>query len=128
MTKTIAIIDDDLDFLEWLKIGLKMEEYNVITATTGKDGLNLVRDNKIDLIILDIILTDINGFDIIKKLKAGISTSKIPVIAVTGFYKEAEYVQKGYETGVDDFLLKPFSYELLSVKIKKILGTLVTNE
>jgi len=67
MTKTIAIIDDDLDFLEWLKIGLKMEEYNVITATTGKDGLNLVRDNKIDLIILDIILTDINGFDIIKK-------------------------------------------------------------
>ena len=119
MTKTIAIVDDDVDFLEWLKIGLSMEGYNVITATSGKDGLNLVRDNKIDLIILDIKLLDMDGFEFAKICKQ--QYSKIPIVAVSGFFKVAEYIQKGYEAGVDDFLTKPFSYELLSVKIKKIL-------
>ena len=119
MNETIAVIDDDVDFLEWLKIGLSMEGYNVTTATSGKNGLNLVRDNKIDLIILDIKLPDIDGFEFTKICKQ--QYSKIPIIMVTGFFKVAEYIQKGYEAGVDDFLLKPFSYELLSVKIAKLL-------
>jgi len=117
----ILIIDDDIDFLEWLETGLKSEGYNVFSATNAGDGLNVLKNNDIHLIVLDILLPDVNGFEFVKKLKLNRDTKNIPIVAVTGVYKESEYKQKGYELGVDDFLTKPFSYNFLAVKIKKIL-------
>ncbi len=117
----ILIIDDDTDFLEWLETGLLIDNYKVFTATTAEDGVKILKNNKIHLIILDILLPDINGFEFIKKIKTDKDTQDIIIVAVTGVYKEAELKQKGYEAGADDFLTKPFSYNFLSVKIKKLL-------
>ncbi|MFN7182284.1 MAG: response regulator transcription factor [Planctomycetota bacterium] len=122
--KSILVIDDDIDFLEWLKIGLTSQGYKVFTATTGKDGLNILKNNEINLIVLDILLPDIDGFELIKKLKMDEKPNKkIPILAVTGVYKEAEYKQKGFSLGVDDFITKPFSYKFLAAKVKKLLET-----
>lgn len=118
---TILIIDDDIEFSEWLKIGLSLEGYNVLTATTAKDGLDLLNTNRVDLIILDLILPDITleEFGLLKRLKQ--QYNEIPVIVVSGIYKKDENIQKAYELGADGYLIKPFSYDLLSVKIKKLL-------
>ncbi len=121
MSQNILIIDDDTDFLQWLETGLISQGYNVSTATTARDGLKILNNNKIHLIILDIYLPDIDGFTIIKELKTNRDTKDVPVIVVSGVYKKPEDEQKSYELGADDYLKKPFSYKFLNVKVKKLL-------
>ncbi len=117
----ILVIDDDEDFLNWIVFGLNNAGYEVITSTTAKDGLKLLEEKKdeILLVIIDIALPDKNGFELIKNVK--LKYSYIPIIGISGVYKSQDVIYKGYELGADEFLVKPFSYEFLMVKIKNIL-------
>lgn len=116
MMKKLLIIEDDPAILIGLESAL--EEYELISSTEGADGLIKALDNSIDLIILDIMLPIMNGFDICKELrKKGLHT---PIIMLTSKKEEADKVF-GFETGADDYVTKPFSINELKMRIKALL-------
>jgi DNA-binding response OmpR family regulator len=119
--KRILVIDDDEDFLEWVETGLASENFQVITAENGRGGLKLVETHEPDLVIVDLYLPDIEGFDICQQLKSDNKTRHIPVILVTGVFKNIDAIDKGYQSGADDFLIKPFSYEQLRIRVLRQL-------
>lgn len=115
--KKILVCDDEISILNMVKIFLSKEGYEVITANCGREALSLISSKNPDLIILDVMLPDINGFDILKTISA---KYKIPVIMLTA---KSDTVDKilGLEFGADDYVTKPFDMRELSARIKALL-------
>ena len=121
MDKTILLVDDEPDILKMLEVRLKKSGYNIIMAPTGEECLQKAEKEHPDLVLLDILLPGISGFEVARQLKAKASTKDIPVIIVTALIgKDVE--NKGLERGADYFISKPFDPEELLAKIKTILG------
>lgn len=116
----ILIIEDDKDIAELVEFNLKQENFRVQTASNGSKGLAKAKESKPDLIILDLMLPDMGGFDICKALKADESTKKIPVLILTAKSEEIDRIV-GFEVGADDYLTKPFSPRELVLRIKAVL-------
>ena len=120
MEKMILLVDDEPDMLEMLGLRLKKIGYKVITATTGEECLQKAEEKYPDLILLDILLPGMSGFEVARQLKVKKMTRDIPIIMVTALIgKGAE--TKGKEHGADYFISKPFDPEDLLSKIKTIL-------
>jgi DNA-binding response OmpR family regulator len=116
--KKILIIEDELNMVYGLKDNLEFEGYEVAIATEGTSGLERILQNKYDLILLDIMLPQISGFDICKAVrKEGINT---PIVLLTAKGEEIDKVL-GLELGADDYITKPFSLRELLARIKAIL-------
>lgn len=115
---TILAIDDTIENLDLLKEML--EEYDVIDTTNGKDGIALAKQQKIDLILLDIIMPDINGYEVCKILKNSEKTRHIPIIFLTGQHNE-QSIEKAYDLGASDYVTKPFLPGELLARVKKEL-------
>jgi len=114
----ILIIEDDPVIREFLQTGLKYEEYQISASSTGKDGLEAFRQDIFDLIILDIMLPDINGFDVCRRIRSFGST--IPILMLT-VKKDVSDRVKGLDSGADDYLTKPFSFDELLARIRALL-------
>ena len=120
MAKTILLVDDEPDMLETLGMRLTKAGYKVITSVTGEECLQKAEEKYPDLILLDILLPGLSGFEVAKRLKAKKITEDIPIIMVTALIgKDVE--AKGLERGADYFISKPFDPEELLSKIKTIL-------
>jgi DNA-binding response OmpR family regulator len=116
--KKILIVEDELNMVNGLKDNLEFEGYEVDFAVEGKAGLQKVLQNKYDLILLDVMLPEMSGFDICKTArKEGVST---PVILLTAKGEEIDKVL-GLELGADDYITKPFSLRELLARIRAIL-------
>ena len=116
--KKILIIEDELNMVNGLKDNLEFEGYEVEIAMEGGSGLERIMQNKYDLILLDIMLPQISGFDICKAVrKEGINT---PIVLLTAKGEEIDKVL-GLELGADDYITKPFSLRELLARIKAIL-------
>jgi DNA-binding response OmpR family regulator len=114
----ILIVEDEAPMLQGLKDNLEFEGYLVDTAPEGNSGLEKILTNKYDLVLLDVMLPYISGFDICKRArKEGIST---PIILLTAKGEEIDKVL-GLELGADDYITKPFSLRELLARIKAIL-------
>jgi len=110
--KTILIVDDTIENLDILSELL--EAYDVVETTSGVDALEIVNNQEIDLILLDIIMPNLNGFEVCQKLKSHPKTSKIPIIFLSAKSSQDD-IQKGFEIGAVDYVTKPFNpTELLS--------------
>lgn len=118
--KTILVIEDERDLLELISFNLEKEGYRVMTASEGTTGLDTARNNLPDLILLDLMLPGISGFEICKILKKHEKTSRIPVIMLTAKSEEIDRVV-GFEVGADDYVVKPFSNRELMLRIKAVL-------
>jgi DNA-binding response OmpR family regulator len=116
--KKILIIEDELKMIEGLKDNLEFEGYEVDSANEGNSGLQKVLLNQYDLILLDVMLPGVSGFDICKSArKEGVNT---PIILLTAKGEEIDKVL-GLELGADDYITKPFSLRELIARIKTIL-------
>lgn len=114
----ILIIEDDLAILRGLKDNLEYESYEVLTATDGNEGYCLIREKKPDLIILDLMLPKMSGYELCQKVrKEGINT---PILMLTARSEEVDRVL-GLDMGADDYLTKPFSVAELLARIRAIL-------
>ncbi len=113
----ILIVDDEKNIVELIKFHLKKESYRVIEAYKGKDALELFKKEKPDLIILDLMLPDMGGFEICKLIR---KESKVPIIMLTAKGEEVDKIL-GFELGADDYLTKPFSPRELLARIKAVL-------
>lgn len=116
----ILIIDDEMNIVELLKYNLEANGYKVIYALTGKEGLTYSLQNKPDLILLDIMLPEVDGFDICKEIKRNKDTENIPIIMLTAKSEEFDKIL-GLELGADDYITKPFSVRELLARIKVVL-------
>jgi two-component system alkaline phosphatase synthesis response regulator PhoP len=121
----ILLIDDDVDFVEATKIILESKSYEVIVAYNGDKGLQKAREEKPDLILLDIIMPVEDGFTAAEELKKDSQLSKIPVLMLTGFAAKrggtAIPVSRGFTLEAEDYIDKPVSPEELLARIEKHL-------
>ena len=125
MTKKILLIDDSPFFRGQLKLSLG-REYEVIEAGTGADGLDMVKREKPDLVLLDIVMPDYSGFDICRILRESDSNNLMPIIMITS-QDAQEDVLVGLELGADDYVKKPFNERELLSRIKNILRRIDRN-
>ncbi|MBM3255291.1 MAG: response regulator [Candidatus Omnitrophica bacterium] len=119
--KRILLIEDEGDLLEMAKFRLEANEYEVITARDGQEGLAKARKEKPDLIILDLMLPKIDGYKVCRMLKFDNKHKHIPIIIVTARAQESDE-KLGFEVGADAYLTKPLESQLLLQKIKELLG------
>jgi two-component system alkaline phosphatase synthesis response regulator PhoP len=121
----ILLVDDDPDFVEATKVVLQSQPYEVITALSGREGLKKAREEKPDLVLLDIIMPDVDGFQVCQQLKKDPQLSRIPVIMITSFsekYMETSLgVSQGLNLEAEDFVDKPVAPAELLVRVAKWL-------
>lgn len=118
--KTIAIVDDEPDILELVSLNLKKAGFKTKEFQTGESFFAHIQKNDIDLVILDLMLPDSDGFEICKFLKKNEKFSSIPVIMLTARGDEMEKVL-GLEIGADDYITKPFSPRELVARVKVVM-------
>lgn len=117
MTKRILVIDDDQKISIMMKRGLTFEGYEVEVANDGREGLMKVLELTPDLVILDVMMSGINGIEVCRRLRKG---GNILILIVTGRDSVADRVE-GLENGADDYLIKPFAFEELVARVKALL-------
>jgi DNA-binding response OmpR family regulator len=121
----ILIIEDDVSILRGLKDNLTFEGYRVHTSTDGQEGLKLALEKHIDLLLLDIMLPGMNGYEICRRLKK--EKPQVPVIMITARGSEMDTVA-GLDIGADDYISKPFSIHELLARVRAVLRRSSTDE
>jgi DNA-binding response OmpR family regulator len=113
----ILAVDDEQRMVRFIQLNLEQDGFDVITAYTGKEALEQVRTQLPDLILLDIMMPDLNGFEVLKKIR---EVNNVPVIMLTAKGEEDDRIQ-GLELGADDYITKPFSPRELVSRIRAVL-------
>lgn len=123
--KKILMIDDDEDFLEGTKIALESNNFEVKTALSGEEGLKKLKEDKPDLIILDIMMPKKSGFEVCKELKKNVEYNKIPVIMLTALSQKIGEtniaVSEGLELEAEDYIDKPVDVKELVKRVNDLL-------
>jgi two-component system phosphate regulon response regulator PhoB len=119
-SQTVLIIEDDPDIAELVDYNLSREGYRVLTAGSGEIGLKLVASDRPALVLLDLMLPGMPGFEVCRQLKRRDETSQTPVIMLTAKGEEADVVA-GLEIGADDYITKPFSVRELIARVHAVL-------
>ncbi|GAC1385761.1 MAG: response regulator transcription factor [Herpetosiphon sp.] len=115
--RRVLLIDDDADLRDMVGLVLQGEQYEVITAATGAEGLQALIGSPPHLVILDVNLPDMDGFDVLREIR---KTSKVCVLMLTG-RTDARDVVTGLDTGADDYLVKPFRLDELTARARALL-------
>ena len=118
--KKVLIVDDEEHIRELIKFNLKKEGYDTEVAVNGTEALKIIREIKFDLILLDLMLTEIDGLEVCKEIRRNEETSDIPVMMITAKGEEFDKVL-GLELGADDYITKPFSIRELMARVKALL-------
>jgi len=113
----ILAVDDEQRMVRFIQLNLEQDGFEVVTAYNGKEALEQVRTQLPDLILLDIMMPDINGFEVLKKIR---EVNNVPVIMLTAKSEEDDRIQ-GLELGADDYITKPFSPRELVSRIRAVL-------
>ncbi len=124
--KRIVMVDDDVDFCGATQILLESKGYEVFLAHDGKEGLEKVRAMRPDLVILDVMMPEMNGYDVCVVLKADPTLREIPVILLTGvdqfIFKTAYTPAMGLMTEADDYIAKPVESAELAHRVEQLLS------
>ncbi len=115
----LLIVDDNEDFCDFIT-ELFIEDYRVVTANDGEEGYSIVLDQLPDIILCDVMMPKMDGYEFCRKVKGDIRTSHIPIILLTAKSSE-ENKYSGIEAGADDYISKPFNIDMLKLKIAKII-------
>jgi CheY-like chemotaxis protein len=121
----IMVVDDDADTVTVLAHYLQREGFSTIEALSGSQCLSLVAQNHVDVILLDLMMPDMDGFEVVRALKNNPATADIPVIMITA-RDDIESRSEGMRVGVSDFLAKPVFRKQLANRIKAQLDTIAT--
>ena len=115
----ILVVDDESDILELIQFNLVREGYSIIGCESGEEAIEQLQISRPDLIILDLMLPGIDGYEVAKEVRSHSETKDIPIIMLTAKGEESDEVI-GLELGADDYITKPFSPRILSARVKAI--------
>lgn len=118
MKQRILLVEDEIALRENLKLNLELENYKVVAVEKGSEALDRFRSEKFDLILLDVMLPEINGFDVLKIIR--LENANIPVLFLTAKNTSADIIV-GLKIGADDYITKPFNLEELLLRVKKLI-------
>ena len=113
----ILVVDDEKRMVRFIQLNLEQDGFQVLTAYNGSQALEQVRTQLPDLILLDIMMPDINGFEVLKRIR---EVNTVPVIMLTAKGEEEDRIQ-GLELGADDYVTKPFGVRELIARVKAVL-------
>ena len=119
MTARILIVDDLLPNIKLLEARLTAEYFDVLSATNGPEALALCREDRCDIVLLDVMMPGMDGFEVCRRLKADPATAHLPVVMVTALDQPADRV-RGLEAGADDFLTKPVDEVALIARVRSL--------
>ncbi|WP_455377713.1 response regulator transcription factor [Petrachloros mirabilis] len=121
--KKILVVEDERDILQLVKLYLEKEGFRIITAATGTDALKRAKEDSPDLIVLDLMLPEIDGLEVCRRLRSVSETALLPIIMLTAKAEESDTVV-GLELGADDYVTKPFSPKALVARVKALFRRL----
>lgn len=120
MAKSVLVVDDEKKIRDVIALFLRSEHYAVYEAETGSAAIKLANATRPDLIILDVMLPDISGFEVCQSIRAFL---QVPIIFLTALGDDEHHIL-GYRVGADDYLVKPFKPSILTLKVKRMLERL----
>jgi DNA-binding response OmpR family regulator len=126
-SKKILIVEDEKDILDLVKLYLEREGFRTCLAMTGLEGLQQLKAEHPDLIVLDLMLAEMDGLEVCKRIRAAPETSSIPIIMLTAKAEESDTII-GLELGADDYITKPFSPKALVARVKAMFRRLERNQ
>jgi two-component system alkaline phosphatase synthesis response regulator PhoP len=115
----VLVVEDERDVADLIRYNLTKEGYDVVVSPTGSDALKQAREVHPDLVLLDIMVPQLNGWEVCRRLKQDAETRRIPIIMVTGRVDEGDKVL-GFELGADDYVTKPFSPRELVARVRAV--------
>src|SRR5256885_8812471 len=118
---TVLVVDDDPVILKLLEVNFEMEGFEVVRAADGFEGLERARAVLPDIVVLDVMMPRMTGYEVAKALKEGVDTAHIPIIFVTA-RAQSNDVERGMELGVDDYVTKPFDPLDLIARVNTLLA------
>lgn len=118
----VLLVDDDVQILRSLRVYLELENYQVETASDGKEALEKIQEVKPEIVVLDIMMPEMDGFEVLEKMKQDKSMKGVPVIMLTAKGQDVDVV-KGYEMGALSYMTKPFNLNELVENIELVLNT-----
>jgi two-component system response regulator VicR len=121
-TRRVVYIEDEQEMIDLVRLILSRKGFEVSGANGGREGLDLVRNSLPDLVLLDLMMPDMDGWDVYQQMKAGDNTRNIPVIVVTAKAQSIDKVLGLHIAKVDDYVSKPFSPQELVDSVEKVLG------
>jgi DNA-binding response OmpR family regulator len=121
MKARILVVDDNPDSLAIMRTILENHGYEVVAAGNGTDGLAVVRSTPVDLVLLDVMMPDMSGIEVLQQIKLDAATGCLPVILVTAKTHDDDLLS-GYEYGADYYIPKPFTAKQLLYGIELVLG------
>jgi two-component system KDP operon response regulator KdpE len=113
----ILAVDDEASILQFIRIELTSQDFKVITAQNGEDALRLIDEQRPDLVLLDVLMPDMSGFEVLRIIR---ERNRVPVIILTARRGGADRI-RGLDMGADDYLAKPFNPEELTARVRAIL-------
>jgi len=121
MARKILTCDDEKHIVRLIQVNLERQGYEVITAYNGVECLEKVQEDRPDLIVLDVMMPEMSGFEVLEKLKSNPNTETIPVIMLTARAQDVD-VLRGWQSGVECYLTKPFNPMELIAFVKRIFS------
>lgn len=118
--RNILVVDDDPTMVKLINVNLKLNNYSVVEATSGEQALDILASEQLDLVVLDIMMPGVDGWEVLKRIRAGGDTEELPVILVTAKTQDSDVI-RGWELGADEYVIKPFNPLLLVEVIKMVL-------
>ncbi|MCG6534876.1 MAG: response regulator [Syntrophales bacterium LBB04] len=126
MSKTILVVDDEKDIVELVAYNLGREGYQIAKAYDGQEALRIIRENPPDLVILDLMLPGIDGFEICRLIRKKAETEGMPIIMLTAKTDSVDKIM-GLEIGADDYITKPFNVREMIARVRAVLRRRDTN-
>lgn len=118
--KKVLVVDDETDFVDIVRVRLEANNFEVTVAYDGEEALEKVREERPDIIVLDIMMPKINGFDVCRKLKIDQNYKDIPIIMLTAKFQASD-IEFGAAVGADAYITKPFEPQVLLGKMRELL-------
>jgi len=125
--KKILVVDDERHIVRLIQVNLERQGYHVVTAHDGKEALEKVASEKPDLVVLDVMMPYMDGFEVLRHLRRNPETAELPVIMLTAKAQDMD-VFRGYQEGVDMYLTKPFNPQELLAFVRRIFRARETGE
>ncbi len=120
-SKKVLLVDDSPTILMVARALLEGSSYDILSARSGQEGLETALAERPDLILMDVVMPGMDGFEACRRLRAMAETREIPIILVTT-RSSPEHVERGYESGCNDYIIKPFDGDELRAKVQSLLG------